>query len=264
MGSKAPDPPDPYKVADAQTGTNIATAKAQQQIGMTGLTGPTSSVSYVLDPSSPSGYRQVTQYSPEMQALLDQAQGNAAQFGSVVGQQTGRVGDSLATPFSMDAGRGKVLSDINQTMMDPLWQHNQDAFETSMANQGIRPGSEEYQLQKRQFDQGKDDAYNKMFLSSYGQANDAALKQYELPMQMYQMLTSAGSGAAMPAPPNTPATSSPGVAPTDLTGAVNSAYQGQVANANASLSGLYGLGAAGLGGWAKAGFPGAGALLAMI
>ncbi len=255
MGSKAPDPPDPYKVAEAQTGTNINTAKAQQQIAMTGQVGPTGSVQYVLDPTSPSGYRQITADSPEVAALRGQSQDLQAQFNGTAGSQLGRVSDQLGTPFVMDAARGKVLSDIQQKMLDPMWDQRRSALETQLANEGIRQGSEAYATRLRQFEQQRADNYDKMFLDSYGQANNAALQEYSLPLQELSGLRSAAKGVNMPALPQFGATSSPGVAPTDLTGGVNSAYNAQATNARAAMGGLYGLGSAGLGGWAQAGFP---------
>lgn len=264
MGNKAPEPPDPYKVADAQTKSNIDTAKAQQQIAMTGQTNPYGSVQYVLDPTSPSGYRAVTQFSPEMQALQNQAQGNAANFGSTVGQQLGRVNDRLGQDYTLDAGRGAVLSDIQRTMMDPMWSSKQDALQNQLANQGIMPGSQAYQLAMRQFSQQSDDAYNKMFLDSYNTANSAALQNHLLPLTEMGMLTSAGAASPMPALPQFGQTSSPGVAPTDLTSGVNNAYNQQVSQSNAAMGGLYGLGAAGLGGWASTGFKGGAALLGLL
>lgn len=264
MGSKAPDPPDPYKVSAAQTDSNIKTAKAQQQIAMTGQTNPYGSVQYMVDPTSPSGYRAVTEFTPEMQALVQQGQGNQAQFGGTVGKQMGRVDDRLGEGFTFDAGRGTVLSDLKRSMMDPLWKQRKDQLETQLANEGIMPGSDAYETRTRQFGQQQDDAYNKLFLDSYTTANDAALREYLLPLTEMSMLTSAGSGAAMPSLPQFGGTSAPGVAPTDVSGNVNANYNAQVANANAAMGGLYGLGAAGLGGWAQSGFKGLGALVGAI
>jgi hypothetical protein len=262
MGSKAPEAPDPYAVADADTQGKIKTAKAQQQIAMTGQTNPLGSKQYVIDPSSPSGYREVTEFSPEMQALLSQSQGLQALSGGVLGEKIGHVGDR--GEFSMDAGRGAVLSDVERTMMDPLWNSRSEQFDTQMRNEGIMPGSDAYATRMRQFEQQKADAYNKMFLGSYGMANDAAMKEWMMPLQEAGSIAAIRAGQPMPNIPAFGQTPGAGVAPTDLAGIVNNSYNQQTAQANASMGGLYGLGAAGLGGWASAGFPGGAALLAAI
>lgn len=219
---------------------------------------------FVLDPTSPSGFREVTQFSPEMQALMQQNQDLTAQWGATTGEQLGRVDDRLGETFSFDAGRGAVLSDLKRSMMDPLWERKRDQLETQLANEGIRQGSEAYAERMRQFEQQSGDAYNKLFLDSYTMANDAALKEWLLPLTEMGMLTAAGSGAAMPSLPQFGQPAGPGVAPTDLTGTVMQAYQHEAANANAAMGGLYGLGSAALGGWAQAGFPGLAAGLALI
>jgi hypothetical protein len=262
MGDKAPDPPDPYKVAAADAEGKIKTAREQQKIAMTGQVNPFGSKQYVIDPSSPSGYREITEFSPEMQALLSQGQDLQALSGGIIGNKLGVVGDR--GEFSMDAGRGKVLSDIERTMMDPLWESRREQFDNQMRNEGLMPGSEAYENRMRQFEQQSADAYNKMFLGSYGMGNDAAMKEWMMPLQEAGAIASIHAGQPLPGMPQFGATPSPGVAPTDLAGIVNNTYQQQVAAANAATTGLYGLGAAGLGGWASKGFPGASALLAAL
>jgi hypothetical protein len=249
MGSKAPEAPDPYAVADADTKGKIATAKAQQQIAMTGQTNPLGSKQYVIDPSSPSGYREVTEFSPEMQALLGQSQDLQALSGNVIGNKMGVVGDR--GEFSMDAGRGRVLSDVERTMMDPLWGNRTEQFDTQMRNEGIMPGSDAYATRMRQFEQQKADAYNKMFLGSYGMANDAAMKEWMMPLQEAGAIASMRAGQQMPGLPQFGSAPAAGVSPTDLASIVNNNYKSQSDAASASMTGLYGLGAAGLGGWAS-------------
>lgn len=98
MGKDAPDPPapiDPRITAQAQTDSNAATARLQQQLGMTGTYGPGGSVTYRSDPNAPSGYSQYTDLSPEQRAIYD-AQ-TAAQAGAlgVANNQIGRIDTAL-------------------------------------------------------------------------------------------------------------------------------------------------------------------------
>lgn len=261
MGKDAPEAPDPYAVADAQTKSNLATAQEQARLAMNGQTNPWGSVSYVTDPTSPSGYRAVTQLSPEQQALFGQGQDNSALYGSDVGSALGRISDTMSTPFDLDAGRATKLTDMQKTFLDPQWATQGDDFETTLLNRGIRPGSENYDTMMRQFGQSKDDAYDKMYLDAYKTAGDAALTERNIPFTDWASL--GGMGAPVGPPPTT-ATPTPGVAATDVAGPVMQAYQQQMAQYNAQMGGVFGLGSAALGGWAKAGFPGVGAVAGMI
>lgn len=254
MGKKAPKAPDPYVTAQAQGTMNKETAAEQKRLAMDSEFTPMGTRKYVADANSPSGYRMVEKYTPEIQGLFDSGVNAANQYADISGAQLGRVGESLDQPFSFDAGRGQVLSDINRKMMDPLWQGRDEALQTQLANEGIGQGSKAYQDRTRQFGQQRDDAYDKMFLDSYTTGNNAALQEHMLPLMEYSQLTGSGAGVQMPGLPQFASTPAPGVAPVDLAGLVNNNYNQQVSSYNAGLGGLFGLGAAGLGGWAKSGF----------
>jgi hypothetical protein len=229
MGKKTPKTPDPYKVADAQTQSNIQTAQEQARLGMTGQQSDLGSVQYVADPSSPSGYKAVSSLSPEEKALLTQQQGTRAALGT-------NIDNTISTPFSLDASRGTHLADINKTFLDPQWDQQSKALESTLLNKGIRPGSEQYDIAMRQFGQQKDDAYNKMFLDAFSTANNAALTERNLPISDYAALN--GLKPATPAPVNTPA---PGVSTTPVGQYVYDSSKQNQANAAAANQGLYGL-----------------------
>lgn len=271
MGKKSgPKPPDPYKVAQAQTSSNIETAREQARLAMTGQETPFGSVQYVRDPSSPSGFRSITELTPEQQALLQQSQDLQAQFGSVQGQQMGMFGDQLGrveqvmqTPFDLGASRAQEITDIQQTFLDPEWQQRRDALETQLLNRGIRPGSEAYNREVERLEDERSRAYNRMFLDAYTTANNAALQERNLPFSDLAAVRGA-QPTAQPGMPQFGSTPQPGVAPTDIAGPVYQSYQGQLSAHNNMMGGLFGLGSAALGGWAQAGFPGASAALAAL
>lgn len=258
MGKEAPTPPDPAVMAKQQHKQNVKTAQAQQKLGMTGQETPWGTLNYVTDPTSPSGYRAVTDLSPEERALLQQSQDVRAQFGGITGAQLGRVGDRMAEPWEMDAARGKQISDIQRTFMDPQFQQREDALKTDLLNRGIRPGSEQYDIAMKRFTSERDAAYNRMYLDAWSQAGQAALTERNLPFSDLAAIR----GTQLPGAPGTPQfapTPTPGVAPTDVMTPQMQAFQQQQAGANQQMGGLYGLGSSVLGGWAQAGFPGASA-----
>jgi hypothetical protein len=101
-GSSAPPAPDPVQVANAQSQSNIATAREQQRLNMINTYGPQGSVVYGADPNAPGGYSQTTSLSPSEQQTYDLSkQAENAALG-LAGQQIGRVGDALSTPLNMD------------------------------------------------------------------------------------------------------------------------------------------------------------------
>lgn len=261
MGKDAPSAPDPYAVSAAQTASNKATAEEQARLAMTGQSTPWGSIQYVTDPTSPSGYRAVSQLSPEQQALFGQQQDVQALYGNTAGNALSNVDNTINTPFNLDAARGTVLSDVQRKMMDPMWATKSDDLDAQLLNRGIRQGSDAYDTATRQFGQQKDDAYDKMFLDSYTTANNAALQQRNIPFTDLASLWGQPQQVQNPQMAQTP---TPGVAATDVSGNVNAAYQQQMAAYNAQMGGIFGLGSAALGGWAKAGFPGVGAAASMI
>ena len=229
MGKKTPKAPDPIKVAEAQTKSNIDTAEAQAKLGMTGQQSDFGSLQYVTDPNSPSGYKAVSSLSPEEKALLEQQQG-------IRGTLNTNIQDTVGTPFDLNAARGTEISDIQKTFLDPQWEQQRAALENRLHNKGVRPGQEQYETEMRQFNQQKDDAYNKMFLDAFNTANSAALTQRNLPISDYTALN--GLTPATPAPVNTP---SPGVSTTPVGQYTYDSYNAKVNQNAAQNQGLYGL-----------------------
>lgn len=257
-----PDQPNPYEVARAQSDANIRTAKEQAKLGMTGQNTPWGSIQYVTDPNSPSGYRAVTNLTPEQQALFEQGQGIQGQFGDILSDQIGRVGETIGGPFDLNAARGNEIADIQRTFLDPQWSERRAAMEADLTNRGIRMGSPAFTSAMRDFEDQRSGAYDRMFLDAYSTANNAALTERNLPLaDLAAIRGTAPTQVGMPQFGNTP---QPGVAPTDVTGTVMNAYNTAMGSYNAGMGGLYGMGSAALGGWAQAGFPGIGAAIGML
>jgi hypothetical protein len=279
MSGDAPEAPDPVALANAQADANVRTAQEQarlareaaaeqQRMAMMGQVTPFGSLQYVVDPTSPSGYRAIQQLSPEQQALLGQGQDLQAQYGGLAGTQLGRVEDVMASPFDLTAARGREISDLQQTFLDPQWNQRKQEMEADLLNRGIRPGSEQYNNMMRDFESSRSSAYDRMFLDAWSMANDAALKERNIPISD---LNSLGIGAFPQGTQpmgfgNTPSpnVAAPGVAPTDLITPTMQAYQAQLNSSNSQMGGLFGLGSSLLGGWAQSGFPGVSAGLAML
>ena len=68
---KAPKTPDPYKVADAQTKSNIETAQTQTELNRFNQETPFGTVSWAQDPDNPNKYTSSVNYDPTTQRIID-------------------------------------------------------------------------------------------------------------------------------------------------------------------------------------------------
>lgn len=256
-----PPPPNPYDTAQAQGQMNKETAVAQARLNATNQVTPYGNLTYTAGPevNGVPQYTATQTLSPEEQALFNQSVSTQKTLGEIGGQQAQKVQGILNTPFDLNSNINTQQADIGRSLLDPVWQQRQNQLEQQLANQGITPGSQAYTNAMRDFGMQRDNSYNSMLLADRGQAAQEALTQRNQPLNEISALMS-GSQVQQPNFVNTPNT---GIAPTDLIGAVNSSYQGQLAGYNANLQnqsammgGLFGLAAAPLGGWAYGGFKG--------
>lgn len=172
--------------------------------------------------------------------------------------QSARISELLGKPVNLNNEATEArLMELGSKRLDPRFARESSALETNLINRGIRPGSKAYETMRGQFDQGKNDAYTQLLLQGRGQAVQEALTERNQPINEITALMS-NSQVSQPNFTNTP---QPGVAPTDVIGAQqqslnqqNVGYQGQLSQNQALMSGLFGLGSAGLGGWAQGGF----------
>lgn len=110
---KAPAPPDPIKVGEAQTGTNIGTAIANSQMGMINQVTPDGRLTYsqsgattYTDPSTGRTYQipqftATTELSPEAQAIRDQTNRADLNLATLGADQSARAGELLSRPMDL-------------------------------------------------------------------------------------------------------------------------------------------------------------------
>lgn len=260
----APTPPDPKDTAAASTGTNVATALANSSLNNVNQVGPNGSLTYsqtgtskFTDPYTGQSYdipnyTQTTTLSPDQQKLYDlnnQTQQNLGQIGV---SQSGKIGDLLNTPFDASTANKAVedkIDALGSARLDPQFAKSEDALRTSLANKGIQPGSAAWNAEMTQFQQGRNDAYNQLYLNGNNQAYQQAVTDRNQPINEITALLS-GSQVSNPTFGSTPQTTIP---TTDTAGIINNnynqqyqAYQSQVQQQQALMGGLFGLGAAGV------------------
>lgn len=255
-----PTPPDPTKTAAAQTQMNKDTAVAQYGLNATNQVTPQGNLSYSQIGTWGDGtprFQATTSYSPEQQNLYNLGTKTQTNLGNIGVSQSQKIGDLLNTPFKIDDATDSKIGQLQKGFLDPQWQRQQDAMETQLINKGIAPGSEQYKNAQTDFSNQRQKAYDQSYLDIHNTAQQSALTERNQPINEISALLS-GSQVSQPNYANTP---SAGIAPTDYIGAVGQNYQAQLQNyntqqqqKNAMMGGLFGLGSAGLGGWAYGGF----------
>jgi hypothetical protein len=148
---KAPEPPDPQVTAGAQTGQNVSTAIANQNLQNINQVTPYGNLTYdqsgtyqMTDPNSGSVYDiprfTATQtLSPDQQAILDSSNQAQISLGNLAANQAGRLDSLLSGGIDMSAVPGRQNFDAaNQPAMQSYG--NGPAMQTgvSSAGQGIQ------------------------------------------------------------------------------------------------------------------------------
>jgi hypothetical protein len=239
-----PQMPDPIASTMMQSALNNQAASSQAKMNMVSQSGPYGSLDYASDPSSPSGYRATVSLSPDQQNILNEQ--NQIKFG--MGGAANRLlssGGGALSGQPLDLGWSATeanLDALNRNRLDPLWQQNGEQQAQKLADQGLQPGSAGYDAQMRDFNAAKNDAYNSMYLAGHGQAVNDLTTQYNAPLNALSALES-GSQVTTPNQ-NFVATPQESLQAPNLMGAQETAYQQQVANQNAALGGMFGLGGA--------------------
>jgi hypothetical protein len=181
-----PKPPDPRRVAEAQTGANFMSSFANSILGNANEYTPYGNVTYniggyesVRDPASGKTYtvpryNRTTTLDPAQQGLLNLQNLTAGNLGKLAVQQSGMLGGLLKQPlntagmqpwtalpkwneaaFSKDRGR------VEQALMDRWRRINEPAFrgrESELAGRGLTPGAEGYGSIADEFQRARTDA----------------------------------------------------------------------------------------------------------
>ena len=270
---KAPDPSQALAqgqmVANQQQALNNQTAAGAQASSMVNQENPYGSLTYRQTGTSPYGtpiYTANMQLNPEQQALFDQltqtkgAAGNQA-YNLLSGANYGSSQPSDAIG-SLTSGLTGQLVDKYKTYIDPFQQTERDRLDTQLRNQGLAPGMPGYDNALRQLDTSHSLANSKAVADYENQAFGQASQLYSLPAMLGLQL----AGFGQPGDVKNDLVQAPAynANPANLIGATANAqdwqqqqYQNQLNSQSNAMQGLFGIGSAALGGWAKAGFPGA-------
>jgi len=266
MGKDTPSPPDPSTTAAAQGQWNSFTAQQQQAMNMVGQNTPYGSLSYNQTGSStltdPNGnqisvpqFTATQTFSPSQQAIFDKTQAAQSNIAQLAQDQSGKLKDYLNTPFDYNPANDatKWAYDLGSQTILPQQQLDTEALDRQLINRGLRPGTAQYDAEMTRLKQNQGQQLNQLALGGESQAFNEAAYQRSNPINEITALLSGSQVSA----PNSSFTSTPQsqVAGVDYSGLVNNNYNQQVAQSNAQMGGLFGLGGTIAGGALKYGLP---------
>jgi len=230
--SDPPKPPDPAKVAAAQTQSNKDTAIANANLNRVDQTNPFGTSDWEIVGTNPDGtpkWANTTTFSEPLQQnfntyfSLNNALGQSAQG------QLGRVQDMLAKPFDLNSAAEGKINELMAARLNPQLEQSDTALRTKLTNQGIREGTEAWDRAMTRQGQIANDARNSLWLAARGQGVNEAVMQRQLPLQEFNSLFR-GSQPQTPQFGGIPAVNQ---ANTDVAGITQQGYANQMAAYNA-------------------------------
>lgn len=246
MCSSSP-PAQPAAPNYSQAATD--TAKSQMSSQYT----PYGNQVYSPDANSPSGFRSDISLAPSAQNTLNSQMALSQNLGNLANDQLGRVNQQYSQPMDMSSVQKVADQSYQQqtSRLDPQWAARDEQEKSALANQGLVAGGQAYDNAYRDFSNARNDAYDQARTS----ANNTMPQTYQLASSVYNQplntLNAIRTGAQVQNPTfqQTPGANQLGAA--QAQGTYNQGlYNAQVGQQNAMTSGLFGLGAAGIGAFA--------------
>lgn len=243
-------PSDPYQAA-------MEMMRLSTQLNRYNQYTPSGSSSWAQDANG--NWTQTQQLSPGQQGLYDSnlqlSQGLLGGLNSnLEGVTSALMPIDQSTLPQMPQNAGTTTQGALMSRLEPVWNRQHNQLNTQLANQGIGLGSEAWANAQDDFNRGQNDAYIQAGLhgvttdmNARNQAVSQNIALQNQPINAFNALRT-GNQAATPTFSN-----NSNIAPADLSGAWNSQTNynlGQqnlnTAQRNATTSGLFGLGAAGI------------------
>lgn len=246
MGKSAPKAPDPAETARAQAKMNRETAITEFGLNAYTQNNPWGSVNWEQTGKWEDGtprYTQTTTLTPEQQAIFDQSQAAERNLAGLAADQSAMLQDYLGQPFEYTNRDAETWAyDLASPRILEQQRQNENQIRATLANKGIREGSAVWNAEMNRLTNANTDQINQLALTGRQQGFSEALAMRNQPINEITALLS-GSQVSNPAQMN-PAGPQVGVAGVDYTGLVNQKYQSEMAQHQAGMGGLFGLGSA--------------------
>jgi len=248
----APQPTDPKETSAAQTGTNVSTAIANAMMGNVNQITPDGTLNYNQtgtyqwkDPYTGKTYDIPTftatqTLSPEQKAIKDQTDAAKLNAGTAVNALSSQLPDIFSTP--LDLSSGNIEQYINSHFDDDFnktWDQNYTNLESTLANKGIRMGSDAYTKALADFSDQRSNAHDNLYGNNWDRAVTDYLTERNQPLNELSALLS-GSQIT---PPNYAGSAQSNIPTTDVAGLINQNYQDKLQQwqqQQESMGGLFG------------------------
>jgi hypothetical protein len=259
MGKSSSPPPAP-DYAGAATATaqgNLEATRAATKANRINQFTPYGSLTYAQSGDDPdSGWSQTVNLNDVGQKLLDYQNNASLGLGEQTGLALDRVGQGLSQPFDFgsvgdvqNAAEGAITS-----RLDPMWDRKQSQTETQLVNQGLRPGTEAYDNAMKDFNFGRNDAYQQAILSGINTMPQTFQLANSLRNQPLNELNALRTGSQVTNPTFNQVPQQQTTTGANMLGAAQAQgqydqglYNANVGQKNAMTSGLFSLGSAFLG-----------------
>lgn len=193
-------------------------------------------------------WTQTTSLSPEQQRLYDLSTQAQTTYGEIGNSQLNAVKSALSQPDTTDYGAArKSALDAQMARLNPLYGQQEEGLRSRLINQGLTEGSEGWNRAFNQFNQGRNDAYIAADLNAGNTVGQQISQTTALRSRPLNEVAALLTGQQVQTP-QAYAPTAANVAPTDVLGAYNQQYQGQLAaynaanqNSAAATGGLFGL-----------------------
>lgn len=267
-GKDAPDTPDYAGAAQATAAGNLDAARAATAANRVNQYTPWGNNLWSPNGNDAYGnqlWRNDVVLSPAQQQMLNQnnqlgiglldTANNGLNYAS---NQISKPGVDTSALAKFAVNPGQTGQDALMARLEPAFQRSEDAMRTRLANQGIMQGSEAYNREVDQFQQGRNDAYTQAALQGMGIGNQTRQQQFEEAaynqMQPINVINALRTGNQVNSPNFTPVPQQATTAGADLLGAAQAGYNAELGAANAKnagignfMGGLFGLGSSYLG-----------------
>ena len=253
-----PAVPNPQTTANEQQALNTQMLSEVQAASNVNQVTPTGSLTYTQTGTGPNGvptYTATQKLSPNEQALLDLMQGTQKTAGTQASTLLTNANYGATDPSKVigDATSGNTQALLKQETdyLNPQFTQQTNQLDTKLRSQGIFPGSPAYDQSMQQLQLNQNQAVTGFLATAEPQAYQQAVSSYELPLT----LASSELGLSQPAGLGLTTTPQASGQPANLEGDVASAntanmaaYNAKLAQRNAMMSGLFGLGSAAISG----------------
>jgi hypothetical protein len=255
---KVPKAPNPVQTIQAQTESNLDTLHATQAAQNVNQNTPFGSLNYAITGQDPDGnplYTATSSLSQDQQSILDQLESSQIGLGGAGGNL---VADSAAMyseapDFSEAAGtQTKANMDRFAQYMTPTFTQQEEQLDNQLRNQGLTEGTPAYDRALRNLRRTQGETVSSALNSYQPAAFSQAQSQYNQPLdtlsKIFGLTQPAGLSDSLIKTPT------PSMSGTDVAGITKSAhdaamanYQAKLAQHNAMMTGLFGVGKAAMG-----------------